>query len=400
MKSRIHRFAGMFLSLFLIAGIFAGGFDSLFARSVSAAEVLPAPSEAAVMALDDSAGVYIFCGGNADGIRFYLYDSADEQYHIYKNVRRSDTYSVGDKIFVYAIDGLSPNTAYKFKAAGYKENNGKVTLGKKGKAFKIKTLPLYLPDPAKYGVSDEDVSADIKVKPGFNLIYIDDEDSEYYGGMARGALTGFPFEGKNSLSRCNKYISALKTAGYSVPLRKKQDISTDGIYAVIEDRNIRYKGKKVGSLKKITVKIDGMTQCLLLFNNGKDAVLDSEAYKENAADSTRTANAKLMYCNAATFATKMEVNGTPVPDGAYFIAFDKVPDECPADPKDVEGGIQYLTGDTAPGSYCVAVFKDGIVKMTVFGSDKAVLEEIASLKEITAETVKSYTEKYPVASYP
>ena len=299
-----------------------------------------------------------------------------------------------------SIDGLSPNTTYKFKAAGYKENGGKVTLGKKGKAFKIKTLPLSLPDPAKYGVSDEDVAADIKVKPGFNLIYIDDEDSEYYGGMARGALTGFPFEGKNSLSRCNKYINALKAAGYSVPLRKKQDISTDGINAVIEDRNIRYKGKKVGSLKKITVKIDGVTQCLLLFNNGRDAVMNSEEYYDGAADNTRKANAKLMFCNAATFATKMEISGTPVPDGVYFIVFDKVPDEFPADPKDVEGGIQYLTGDTAPGSYCVAVFKNGIVKMTVFASDKAALQEIAALPEITPETIKSYTEKYPVASYP
>lgn len=89
-------------------------------------------------------------------------------------------------------------------------------------------------------------------------------------------------------------------------------------------------------------------------------------------------NAKLVYVNAATYATLCEVNGTPVPDGRYYFPILRTDTEdYSEDGTDMSGALSAFMGEV--GGYAAVYMKDAVPVSTFWSEHEFAEEDEGSL---------------------
>lgn len=335
---------------------------------------------------------------DGDNIIITATAEGDKAYELLFGMQGSTDYSVYKDLYTDANDGKEPDalltaeftadktseelTAAKINAAitgsaqDFANAGYEVTFGSDKMSVKV--------------FEDGEMSADISIicdkTDGYSLSVNADTVSAYSGESEKTNISLISNDGKFTLSAEQAGEELLKMTGTVTDEADKYMIVSDSFTIMGEDAetSVTITVTECGTLTKPESKpLFSITEeelnsigvaigdSLYAMFEDSDSALGSYIRKSKSA--TADSNAKLVFTNAATYATKCEINGTPVSFSSAGGRIGDYTDEQPAydgTEADFRKAMAYYMGSENAG-YFYAEFEDNIPTKTMWSADPA-----------------------------
>lgn len=341
---------------------------------------------------------------DGDNIIITATAEGDKAYELLFGMQGSTDYSAYKDVYTEMNDGKEPNalltaeftadktseelTAAKVNAtiAGdvqdFTDAGYEVNFGSDGMSVKV--------------LEDGDVSANISIicdkTDGYSLSVNADTVSAYTGESEKTKISLISKDGKFTLSANQAGEELLKMTGTVTDEADKYMIVSDSFTIMGEDAetSVTITVTECGSLTKPESKplfsiteeeLETVAEAIgdslyAMFENSDSALGD---YIRKTKSATANSNAKYVYTNAATYATKCEINGVDIAFESAGGSVGNISDEeeptYDGTEADFRKALAYYMGSDDAG-YFYATFEDNIPKKTMWSADPAFGEAI------------------------